>query len=221
MSKRYSDGVFINCPFGKDYKPIFEAIVFAIHDCGFIPRCALEIEGVDRLFKIMNLISDCKYGVHDISRTEMDPKTKLPRFNMPLELGIFLGCKRYGSKRHSDKNCIILDSERYRFHKFISDISGQDPKAHQSDPRRAVRCVRNWLRTTSGRTTIPGEDTIWKRYQAFKKELPKICKELGVARKNLTFIDYSHIITTWLADKETPPSPPTGLTVSFVTRIKK
>jgi len=213
MSKRYSDSVFINCPFDKRYKPIFEAIVFAIHDCGFIPRCALEIEGVDRLFKIMNLISDCKYGVHDISRTEPDPETKLPRFNMPLELGIFLGCKRYGGKRHSKKNYIILDSQRYRFHKFISDISGQDPKAHQSDPRIAVICIRNWLRTASRRISIPGADTIWKRYQAFRKELPKICEKLRLDPGDLTFADYSHIIDIWLVEKETPPSPPTGLRV--------
>ena len=36
--------MFINCPFDAQYKPFFEAIVFAIFHCGFRPRCALEID---------------------------------------------------------------------------------------------------------------------------------------------------------------------------------
>ena len=38
----YSDHVFINCPFDDQYKPLFNAIVFAIHDCGFVARCWLR-----------------------------------------------------------------------------------------------------------------------------------------------------------------------------------
>jgi hypothetical protein len=39
----YEDNVFINCPFDKQYKPVFSAIVFAIHDAGFIARRSLEV----------------------------------------------------------------------------------------------------------------------------------------------------------------------------------
>lgn len=35
--------VFINCPFDNAYKPIFDAIVFAIYDLGFVARSALKI----------------------------------------------------------------------------------------------------------------------------------------------------------------------------------
>lgn len=31
----YDTDVFINCPFDDDYKPLFDAVVFAVHDCGF------------------------------------------------------------------------------------------------------------------------------------------------------------------------------------------
>ena len=41
-STHYNDNVFINCPFDAKYKSLFDAMVFAVHDCGFIPRCALE-----------------------------------------------------------------------------------------------------------------------------------------------------------------------------------
>jgi hypothetical protein len=87
-----SASVFINCPFDDQYQPIFEAIVFGISACGFLPRCAKELpDGGDiRIDNICQLIRDCDYSVHDISRTEVaDQPYQLPRFNMPLELGLF------------------------------------------------------------------------------------------------------------------------------------
>ena len=61
--------VFINCPFDSVYKPIFDAIVFAIYDLGFVARSALEIDdGTEfRLAKIERIIEECRYGIHDIS----------------------------------------------------------------------------------------------------------------------------------------------------------
>jgi hypothetical protein len=90
--------VFINCPFDNDYRPLFRAMIFTILRCGFKPRCALEvIDGAaTRISKIEKLIEQCPLGIHDISRTELDVKSGLPRFNMPLELGLFLGAKRFG-----------------------------------------------------------------------------------------------------------------------------
>lgn len=80
--------VFINCPFDEEYKPIFYSIVFAVFDCGFNPRCALEVIDAAqvRIDKINNIIEECTFGFHDISRTELDNEFNLPRFNMPLEL---------------------------------------------------------------------------------------------------------------------------------------
>src|SRR5882724_10055411 len=102
----YEDSVFINCPFDSQYGAIFYALVFAVHDCGYFARCALEVDdsGLVRIQKIEQIISDCRFGIHDISRVESDPQTQLPRFNMPLELGLFLGAKRYGNKRQKTKS---------------------------------------------------------------------------------------------------------------------
>ncbi len=95
LPKDYASHVFINCPFDKQYQPIREAIIFAIFDCGFIPRSVLEENNSSdvRFEKIKHLISISKFGVHDISRTSLDSRNKLPRFNMPLELGVFIGAK--------------------------------------------------------------------------------------------------------------------------------
>jgi len=108
QSSNYNDNVFVNCPFDKNYKPLFNAMVFAIFDCGFIARCALEEEDASqiRIDKIYGIIADCRYGIHDILRTELDANTHLPRFNMPLELGIFLGAKKFGTRDHKKKQCL-------------------------------------------------------------------------------------------------------------------
>jgi hypothetical protein len=46
----YNDGVFINCPFDLDFKPIFDAIIFTVFDCGFIARCTMEEQEVFMTF---------------------------------------------------------------------------------------------------------------------------------------------------------------------------
>lgn len=154
----YEDNVFINCPFDNQYKPIFNAIVFAIHDAGFVARCSLEVidSGKTRLAKLISIIAECKYGIHDISRTEIGGKTKLPRFNMPFECGLFWGCFEYGEKIHQSKRTLVLDSDEYRYRASLSDIAGQDIQVHKNDPRIAIDKVRSWLNAGSRRSTIPG-----------------------------------------------------------------
>lgn len=138
---RYDLSVFVNCPFDAGYRPLFDAILFTLLDLGFEPRCALEADdGAEvRLVKIERIIEQCRYGIHDLSAVELDAVTGLPRFNMPLELGLFLGCRRFGGNRHTGKSALILDGQPYRYRAFLSDISGQDIHAHGQDPHRAVR----------------------------------------------------------------------------------
>ena len=70
----YNDNVFINCPFDPEYRHIFDAVVFTIYDCGFVARCSLEEDasGEARFTKILDIVSECRYGIHDISRTELE-----------------------------------------------------------------------------------------------------------------------------------------------------
>jgi len=206
--------IFINCPFDDDYKPLFQAVVFAVIDCGFHARCALEIDDGSevRFEKIVRIIGECQYGVHDISRTQLDSVNNLPRFNMPLELGIFLGAKRYGGDRHLNKNCLILDIEAYRFQKFMSDIAGQDIRAHGGDIGRAISAVRDWLRTSTGRSEMPGGKDIKARFDIFKAELPGICFRIRLTEDELTFADFHAIAATWLDENlAIPPSDPAGI----------
>ena len=199
-SSHYNDNVFLNCPFDPDYKQLFDAMVFAIHDCGFIPRCALEEEDASqvRIDKIYNIIADCRYGIHDISRTELDEVSDLPRFNMPLELGVFLGAKKFGIDKQKRKNCLILDKSQYRYQQFISDIAGQDIQAHNNNSEGIITVVRNWIRTASKRQTIPSGSIIWGRYQEFMEDLPQLAQEHQLKVEELIFNDYTLVITRWL-----------------------
>ncbi len=98
MTRTYENSVFINCPFDPAYRPLLEAAAFATYECGFFPRASLEVDDSSqvRIEKITTIIRECRLAIHDISRTELDAATQLPRFNMPLELGIFLGRSRSG-----------------------------------------------------------------------------------------------------------------------------
>ena len=204
QSSRYNDNVFLNCPFDSAYKQLFDAMVFAVHDCGFIARCALEEEDASqvRIDKIYNIIVDCRYGIHDISRTELDEDSGLPRFNMPLELGVFLAAKKFGTNEQKIKNCLILDSEQYRYQQFISDIAGQDIQAHNNDPKEMIIVVRNWLRNVSKCETIPSGSIIWKRYQEFMGDLPQLAQEYQLKVDELIFNDYTSVITRWLRTRQ-------------------
>src|ERR1700686_3205317 len=151
LSRRFKDynvNVFINCPFDPAYKPLFNAIVFVTIYCGFRARCALEIDDGSqvRIDKIFAVIEECRFGIHDLSRTQLDKATGLPRFNMPLELGMFLGAKRFGDALQKRKLCLILDRDTYRYQKYISDIAGQDIRAHKSSEGNAISITRDWLR---------------------------------------------------------------------------
>ena len=178
-------------------------MVFAVYDCGFIARCALEEEDASqvRIDKIYDIIEDCRYGIHDISRTELDETSRLPRFNMPLELGIFLGAKKFGTAEQKRKKCLVLDREQYRYQQFISDIAGQDIQAHNNTPEAIVKSVRNWLRTASGRQKIPGGGIIWRRYQDFMRDLPQTAQECQLTIADLIFNDYTWVLTQWLRTK--------------------
>ena len=210
-SPSYETSVFINCPFDRTYRPLFEAVVFATCDCGFNPRTALEVDDSSevRIQKIIRIIAQSRLSIHDISRTQLDRDTRLPRFNMPLELGIFIGAKAFGGPEHECKAAIVLDAERYRYQKYISDIAGQDVRAHGRNAAEAVRQVRAFLSTHCPLGTIlPGSDTIIGRYNRFRGGLVRTCSELHVRPAELSFRDISTLMVAWLRNHPLPGPEP-------------
>ena|SRR5437867_2230326 len=199
----FDRNVFINTPFDTRYQPLFNAIVFTIQLAGFEPRCALEASnaGQFRLERIMSIISECRYGLHDLSRTQLS-REGLPRFNMPLELGLDLGCRRFGTARQRDKRLLVMDVKRYRYQKFISDIAGQDIEAHGNRVNIVIQRVRDWLRTGSGDERIPGAAHLRDRYQRFRQSMPRVCRTSHLTPSELTFADRCKVALLWLQQAE-------------------
>lgn len=170
--------------------------------CGFRPRCALETidSGGTRIAKIEKLIEECQLGIHDISRTELNPQG-LPRFNMPLELGLFLGAKRFGDPAQNRKRCLILDTEPYRYQAYMSDIAGQDIEAHNNDVPTLIGKVRLFLNAAKRGKPLEAGPALTAAYRNFSSALPALCTELGVEQNGLAFKDFVWIAARWIEDE--------------------
>jgi hypothetical protein len=154
-----------------------------------------------RIDKIVGLVKQCRLGIHDLSRTDPDPASGLPRFNMPLELGLFLGAQRFGTRSQRQKTCLVLEEAPYDYQKFISDIAGQDIKPHGADVGELIRVVRNWLTTVTKGRPLPGGSAIAQRFAKFREELPDLCTRLQWTVSELTFTDYSAAVSIWLREQ--------------------
>lgn len=197
----YEDNVFINCPFDKAYEPLLHILLFTIQCCNFLPRTAKEINdsAQNRIDKIYGLVEQCRYGIHDISRTELDDLNQLPRFNMPFELGVFLGAARFGNEQQKRKRVLVLDRERYRFQRFLSDLAGIDPHVHGGDPDKLVREVRRWLADVS-RRSLPGARTILRRYEKFQVRLPELTAQVDLEVDELSYGERLDFTAAFLAE---------------------
>ncbi|HET6574306.1 MAG TPA: hypothetical protein VFG68_11920 [Fimbriiglobus sp.] len=194
-------GVFVNCPFDDQYKPLFRALVFTIQYCGFDVRCALEVDdsGETRAEKLIRLIRDAKLGIHDISRTEANAE-ELPRFNMPYELGLFVGFKHSSDPSQRKKSILILDRERYRYQKFLSDIAGQDIRSHGADPKTLIREVRNWLRNQTARELEGGEHII-EQFRLFCDQIPQLLSAMNKTERDLeNYLDFHQLVFNWIRE---------------------
>lgn len=192
--------VFINCPFDDQFEPGFRALVFAVWACGFRVRCAKEMADAaeTRIDKLYNIIEQSRLGIHDLSRTELDPVNNLPRFNMPFELGVFLAAKRFGDEEQKRKRALVLDVDQYRFAKFISDIAGMDITPHNDEPAIMVRCVRDWLFTVTRRKSIPAPAPLLLSFDRFIAALPGIAATAGLNPVAILYPDYERLVPAWI-----------------------
>ena len=128
MASEFEKNVFVNCPFDDDFRQLLLGIVFTIIYFGYKPRLSLERadSAESRIQKILELIEESKFGIHDLSRIMSSDKEEHYRMNMPFELGIDYGCQKLKGGKWSQKKILILEKERYRFQKAISDLSGSD-----------------------------------------------------------------------------------------------
>ncbi|WOK08413.1 hypothetical protein RT717_07150 [Imperialibacter roseus] len=168
----YDKNVFINCPFDDKYFDLLRTLIFTIVYFGFNPRISLESSdsGLSRLEKIIKLIQESKYAVHDLSRLQAKSIDEYYRLNMPFELGIDYGLRRFNPD-FSDRRSVILETERYDYMKAISDINGFDIKSHDDIPEKLIECLRSWFSETVGLRDLNSSDKIYSDFIDFNTDL--------------------------------------------------
>ena len=129
----------------------------------------------------------------------MELDEDLPRFNMPFELGMFLGAHRFGDRWVAKKAFTIFDREAFRYQRALSDIAGQDIRVHGCDAQRASEGTRDWLSHQTVRNIrIPGAAAIWALYQDFIAELPALAAAALQDDAELTFNERRYFASEWL-----------------------
>jgi hypothetical protein len=120
---------------------------------------------------------------------------------MPFELGLFLGARRFGgTKSQRDKQCLVLEAERYRYQKYLSDIAGQDIRQHDNDPAKAVGAVRDWLAASRSKSAkpLPGATAIMRHYGEFQANLPAMLRAADLEPAELGFFDRANLMAQFL-----------------------
>lgn len=202
----FDRNVFINCPFDRDYLSLLRPIVFCIYRLGFQPRIASErLDGGEpRIEKIIALIEESRFAIHDLSRIKARKIGELFRLNMPLELGLDIGCKRFKGDDEGpwrQKKCLILETERYRYQAALSDLSNSDIAAHGDDPLQAFTAVRDWL-DQEARLDADGPARLWDQFTDFMADNDDALLARGFSRKNIDDLPISTLMRSmeaWVA----------------------
>ena len=93
----------------------------------------------NRLDRIVELMKESKFSVHDLSKLQSEKKNEFYRMNMPFELGLDYGMSG------KDKTYLIFEDKQYQLHKALSDINGWDVRAHNNEPEKIVSEFRTWI----------------------------------------------------------------------------
>lgn len=176
----FEKNVFINCPFDASYEVLLRPLIFVIVYLDYIPRIALENSdgSVNRPAKILKLIAESQFSIHDLSRIKAVKKNEFSRLNMPFELGIDFGSKTFSDK-HKEKKFLVLSDKEHDYRKALSDFSGFDIKAHANDPVKLTIIVRNWFYETVGVSSAATGIRLWYAYEEFLLYLVKVRYEEG------------------------------------------
>ncbi len=148
-------------------------MLFTVLALGHVPRLASESSdsGQDRLGKIVELIRASRLSIHDLSRIKSSTPGEFARFNLPFELGVDHGARKFGGRSLRSKRCLILEREPYDYQRAISDLSGMDIKSHSNEPSKVVRAIREWFVETVGLRNAAGASRIFSRFTDFESDL--------------------------------------------------
>jgi hypothetical protein len=196
-----SKNVFINCPYDETYAAL-RPIVFTVKFLGFNPRLAMESadSGSTRIHRILKLIKESRYAIHDLSRLRAHHPGEHFRLNMPFELGLDIGCRVFGKAELKQKKCLVLEKDKYSIKAALSDLSNSDVYSHNDEPEIAVRHVRNWLIQEAG-VSGPSPTVIWYAFNDFMADLYKSLLRQGFRKIEIDTLPLPELLrhmTSWI-----------------------
>jgi len=162
--------VFLNVPFDSRYSTLFTTVVGGLIALGREPHCVLEVpsDGHNRLERIHGLIASCGASIHDLSRVGLSGPLRVPRFNMPFELGI-----AYALSRQQVHQLFVFESREYRLQASLSDLNGHDPHIHGETQAGILRCILNCFGTPEGSPSFAVLMSLTRRLSRFVSELQR------------------------------------------------
>jgi hypothetical protein len=167
--------VFLNVPYDAAFENLLLAYIAGVSAYGFAHRATLEIPfGQRRLDRILTLIRQSQYSIHDLSRVQLDRKSpRTPRFNMPFELGLTVALERTA---HPDHSWIVCETVRRRINKSLSDLDGTDAYIHGGTVAGVFRELGNTFVGSSRQPTVTEMSQI---YRVLRAQLRSVLKRAG------------------------------------------
>jgi hypothetical protein len=163
--------VFLNIPYDAAFEDLFLAYIVGLTQLGLRINAALAVPNQGRLETIIELIERSDFSIHDLSRVELSHG--LPRFNMPVELGLALYRSRITRGKH---RIFIFDRKQYQAQRSASDVNGIDPQIHNGTVKGLMTGLRNILRHPGDVTSVP---EMLASYRAVQLKLPELRRNAG------------------------------------------
>ncbi len=191
------NSIFINCPFDDDYLPLLRALLFVAR----FYNLEVKISSTDldsksnRLSRIIALMRESKYSVHDLSRMKSGKKGEYYRMNMSFELGLDYGISG------DDKIFLIFESEPYKLKIALSDINGWDVRAHLDSPETLIKEFRRWI---VANRNLPQElrsysySDIWYKYNDFYGSFSDFMENHNLKDEEISVPEYLGYINSYL-----------------------
>jgi hypothetical protein len=169
------NAVFLNIPYDSKFRKLYLAYIVGLTHLGLEPRATLGIPGGDRrLDRILDLIKSCRYSIHDLSRVQLDRAVpRVPRFNMPFELGLAVTWSQLYPTRHT---WFVCEAENHRLLKSLSDLNGTDPNIHDGTAEGVMRELGNAFVRDRAMPTVP---KMMDAYRILSRKAEEIRKDAG------------------------------------------
>jgi len=193
------NAIFINCPFDDEYLPLLRALLFVSRFYGLDVKIAstdLDSKS-NRLERIISLMRESKYSVHDLSKLKSVKEDEYYRMNMPFELGLDYGIGG------DEKVFLIFENEPYKLKIALSDINGWDVRPHLDNPEKLIMEFRKWIvvnRELSKTLKSYSYSDIWYKYNDFYGSFSDFMTIHNLKDEEISVTEYLEYIDTFLKD---------------------